>query len=158
MTQRKTWFDIHLILSVFFLPVALVYAITGGLNLVGVGAEQHGPRPPAGMVGRAPANGGPSAPGYGHGAGNGAMAQGGRPEWAGQHKKPTGLYDNIMLLHKGKGGPAFNVVGVAFAVSMLVMYLSGIVIGWSMPGKRRQMLMSAAAGLAVAIVAIAVSL
>lgn len=158
MNRRRTWFDIHLILSVFFLPIALVYAVTGGLNLIGVRAEHHGPRPTAADVEKAPRGGNPSGAGYGRGLGRGATAQGGKPEWAGPRKKPADLYDKIMLLHKGKGGPAFNVVGVAFAVSILVMYISGIVIGWSMPAKRRQMLMSGAIGLVVAITAIAVSL
>jgi len=63
-----------------------------------------------------------------------------------------------MILHRARGGAAFNVLGAAFAISIPLIYISGIVAYWSVPGRRKRLLIAAAIGIVVTVVAAVVSL
>ncbi len=52
--------------------------------------------------------------------------------------KPNWAY-RLIMLHKGKGGRWFDYFGIAFAISMILIYLSGIVIFWKIKDKRKTM-------------------
>lgn len=155
-SKLDIWRDIHALLAAFFLPIALIYVVTGGLYLLGFRRECPGRQPPAARQACAQRNADSGqSPRMRHEQG---------PKQAGKHgggisgRKPTGIYDKLMLLHKAKGGPAFNVLGVAFAVSVLVIYVSGIPVCWSVPSRRRRMLAATAIGLVVTIAAAVASL
>ncbi len=61
--------------------------------------------------------------------------------------KNTSWYRNFVQLHKGKGGIAFKVYAVVFAVSIVALLISGFVIAWQTPNLKRVTLISSLVGL-----------
>jgi len=68
------------------------------------------------------------------------------------------LFSRLMLLHKAKGGTAFNVFGIAFGVALLLMCLSGVLLFWISPGMRKKLILCFAGGLAATVLAVLASL
>jgi len=64
------------------------------------------------------------------------------------------LFSRLMLLHKAKGGTAFNVFGIA----LLLMCLSGVLLFWISPGMRKKLILCFAGGLAATVLAVLASL
>lgn len=64
-----------------------------------------------------------------------------------------GIYPKLLLAHKGKAGILFTILGYGAALSLLAMYVTGILLMWRNRTKRRLMLTSAAVGLGIVIVA-----
>ncbi len=161
-TKPGSWLSVHSYVAAFFLPVAVIFAVTGGLSAVeehgervmGPGLAPHGPGGPpehsAPLRGTiesrpndrpVPALGREGAPG---GRGPGEM-------------RDRGLYGKLLLLHKAKGSPASAALAVSFACAMLVIYFTGIWVCWGNRKLRGGMLISAAAGLIVTIAVVAAS-
>ncbi len=167
----KTWFNLHLILSLFFLPLLVAYAITGGMYMAGAPAQlgsetiTHRLSTPEASPGELTmaalqAEGVELPEGEWrrgktgkHMLGNsaGRHLQFSRDEAAGQaivEEVTPGLYPQMLLIHKGKAGLWFSILGYGAAASMLLLYLSGLAIVWKNHKKRPLMLVSLVLGCA----------
>lgn len=151
--SMKTWCEIHSYVSMFFLPVAVIFAITGGI----LALEEHGR--PGGQelhvrAGQAAPNGygriergGPGGPPEEASAVSGERAHG-------RGGEGSGLLFTLKMLHKAKSGVASKALTVSFGVAMLVIYLSGIWMCWCNNSRRKQMLGFGLAGLIVTVAVI----
>lgn len=149
-TEKKTWLSIHSYVSMLFLPLALTYAITGGLSALGL-SNEHGARP--GPPLRVSGSAGTRQPGMERTEGEaGGRFQSGEPKPGSTNQ---GLYSKLVLLHKAKGSPAFVILAISFAVAMLLIYLSGIWMCWQNRNIRKRMLVAAALGLIVTVAVVA---
>jgi hypothetical protein len=63
-----------------------------------------------------------------------------------------GIYPNLMLAHKGKAGWWFTALGYGAALSLIILYVTGILLMWKNRGKRKLMLVSAFLGTAAVVV------
>lgn len=52
----------------------------------------------------------------------------------------AGIYPNLMLAHKGKAGWWFTALGYGAALSLIILYVTGILLMWKNRGKRKLML------------------
>ena len=167
----KVWMNIHTYVSMFFLPVAIIYAITGGLLVMTSSHEGSHPGGPPSLSGNATVV---------HAGQQGLVTEGERhgadPEAGGAHMEMRGAgpagtasrhadgyaknepLHKLTLMHKGKGGLPFNMLGIGFAVAMLTMYVSGICVFWMNSVRRKRMLLVGTAGFVVTFVAIVASL
>ena len=174
----------HAYLSIFFLPMAGIYAVTGisyvcghaGItDTVRLTAALEAPPPQTSedkgaLVKKILADNGVPCP---KGSGKEMRNQFtiGRP--TGRHavleplrgnvKEVTvsvntpNLFSRLVLLHKAKGGVPFNVFGIAFGVALLLMYLSGLLFFWSASELRTKLTLCFAAGLMVTVIVILTS-
>lgn len=158
--------SLHLVLSLFFLPMIMVYAVTGLLYMGGV--DQHftshvevyelspGDEPPYADSCRELECLGVELPdgkvrpfkgNYILGlmtdthvlflrTGNSLRAEVVKP----------GIYPNLLLVHKGKVGWWFSALGYGAAISLIMLYVTGIFLMWRNRRKRKLMLVSAALG------------
>ncbi len=162
----KHCFKIHLILSLFFLPLLVAYAITGGMYMAGAPGDLgdnvtqvqlHLPKAPttpeeATAELRAAGFDTPEGQEW-RKAKNGNLVLGNS---AGRHFQLTtdgklnliepGLYPQMLLIHKGKAGLWFTILGYGAAASMLLLYLSGLAIVWRNKRQRPLMLVSLVLG------------
>ncbi|WP_104721733.1 hypothetical protein [Helicobacter mesocricetorum] len=148
----KQFRNIHIYLSLFFLPVALMYALTGVLYIFGVdedsGASKHSytikATIPQGeeiqvMLEYLRANKislpRESEPRLDK---KGYLRIGSVHYFAGIKKLGEDTYDimtfkrsfvgDIIMLHKSKGQWYFNILAVGFGVAIAILYLSGLII------------------------------
>ncbi len=169
----KHWLNLHLILSLFFLPLLVTYAITGAMYMAGAPGDLgnnvshvqlHLPNTPTTPE---EATAALKAAGFDVPEGkewrkakNGNLMLGNS---AGPHFQLTasgsldyvepGLYPQMLLIHKGKAGSLwFTILGYGAAASMLLLYVSGLAIVWRNRKKRPVMLATLAAGI-VAVIA-----
>ncbi len=63
-----------------------------------------------------------------------------------------GIYPKLMLAHKGKTGVWFSILGYGSAVTLVILYISGICMVWQNGRRRMWMLASAGAGLLAVII------
>lgn len=177
--MTNVWMRTHNYVSVFFLPVALLYAVTGGLYILGVhgGADRKEiievvsaqPMPQdiealRTFVGTQLQDRNLRLP-----EGDAQLGRGmfiwGQP--TGYHvmleppKGPTATrivcitpasYSRLVFLHKAKCGTPFRVLGIAFAIAMPLIYLSGLVISWRAVSRRRTSIATLAAGAMVTLI------
>lgn len=163
--------SLHLVLSLFFLPMIMVYAMTGLLYLGGV--DQHftsrvvvyeldaSDQPPYADSCRELERRGVVLP------------EGKVKPFKGNHilgpmtnthvmflRKGSslraevvdpGVYPNLMLVHKGKAGWWFTVLGYGGALSLAALYVTGILLVWRNRRKRKLMLVSVALGAAAVV-------
>ena len=61
--------------------------------------------------------------------------------------KNTTWYRNLVQLHKAKGGVAFKVYSVVFAVSILILLVSGFIMAWQTPKLKRLTLITSLVGI-----------
>jgi hypothetical protein len=71
--------------------------------------------------------------------------------------KPNWSY-RLIMLHRGKGGKWFDYFGLFFAISMLLIYLSGIAIFWKVKDKRKMMTFWFTVGVVITSIFIGISL
>lgn len=159
--------SLHLVLSLFFLPMIMVYAVTGLLDLAGTDGnftsrvtvheleggdlppyddscrelERRGVRLPEGKVRPFKGNYVLGSLTDDHilftGKGNSLRAEVVSP----------GIYPKLLLVHKGKAGWWFTFLGYGAVLSLLAVYVTGILLVWKNRGRRRLMLVSAALGI-----------
>ncbi len=163
--HMKTNLNLHLVLSIFFLPLMLMYAITGAMYMAGtdgqLGSEtmayelkaaqaspealaelqRLGVELPEGEL--RPGKGGKVM--LGNGASRHISFSTGRDGTLRAEVVEPGLYPSLMLIHKGKAGMWFTVLGYGAAACMLLLYVTGIVILWK--SRRKRVLMLASFGL-----------
>lgn len=61
--------------------------------------------------------------------------------------KHTTWYRNLVQLHKAKGGMAFKVYAVVFALSIAALLISGFIMAWQTPKLKRVTLITSLAGI-----------
>lgn len=176
------WRNLHAYLAMFFLPMAILFALTGALYIFGItGAlntesyeielKQPLPRPlaqhidaqEAVMVQYAQAKGieipaGKAKKGkqgviLGSATGYHLVLVADRAEnTATLQVNRPGLYYKAVMLHKAKCGMAFKVMGVGLGITMIVLYLSGIFLFLRNRGMRNKLLWTCLAGLIVMLI------
>lgn len=175
----------HAYLSIFFLPVAALYAVTGVCYVCGYSGTLDSARYTVALDALPPVtaetkgtllkkilsdNGIPCPAGEGSESRKGFML--GLP--TGQHAVLEPLRENakealitvntpdlfykLVLLHKAKGGTLFNILGVAFGVALLLMYLSGILLFLKASEFRNKLAICFAGGLIITTLVIVVSI
>ena len=185
MLSAKFWRLSHACVTLFFLPLALIYAVTGIGYICGYTGRVDSARfsvpltgpPPAqpearrALVEKTLSEHGLACPvGEGREVHNrfviGAptrryavleLPRGRSGETVVSLNTP-GLFNKLMSLHKAKGGIAFNVLGVAFGVVLLFSYLSGLALVWNATAMRRPLLLCGVAGFLVVFAVILASL
>jgi hypothetical protein len=61
--------------------------------------------------------------------------------------KNTGWYRNLVQLHKAKGGVAFKIYAVVFAIAIIALLVSGFLIAWQIPKLKNLALIASLVGL-----------
>lgn len=149
-TKKKIWMKVHFYLSLFFLPAALIYAITGSLYLFGIKEEIDAviheikiKSLPKGYEKetilqilkennfKIPKNtnlkmirGNPSMGTIRYSVMAIKEKDGSTTLRIIEH----GLYGILLLMHKGKGGFYFDIIAISFSVSLFLFYFSGLII------------------------------
>ena len=164
--------SLHLVLSLFFLPMVVVYAVTGLLYLAGTDEnftstvtvheldgtdrppyeaslrelERRGATLPEGKV--RPFKGnyvlGPLT--------NDHVLFIRKGDALRAKVVSPGMYPKLLLVHKGKAGWWFAFLGWGAAFSLLAAYETGIALMRKSPGRRRLMLFTAALGVGAVVV------
>ena len=180
----RFWMKIHLYISTFFLPVAMIYAVTGGLEIFGFHgssreqtievtldeplADDMDTRQ-AFVTNQLKKNSLPIPRGrpqtmrgqfvWGRPTGRNVML---RIVQAGNiaqiRIEVPSFYNRLALLHEARGGVVFNILAVGFAIAMIVIYISGILICWNAVKLRRAIILSTIAGLFVTAFAVLMSM
>jgi hypothetical protein len=182
--KTATWVKLHGYISMFFLPMALIYAITGAFIIAGERGEftktelvieaepevfdsidsqkelvvteltKRGEKLPAGN---------PKIWRkelyWGRSSSiNVSLKKAKEPGKAKlQIRKPDLLFATI-ILHRARGGRLFDYLGFAFAIAMIFFYISGIFIFWKIKPKRFALSLTLVAGTVVTIVFFVLSL
>ena len=183
--SKKFWMRIHLYVSMFFIPMALIYAITGGLEIMftfhGYSHEEvieislNEPLSDdlsdlESWVAKQLNERQLPVP-HGHGEMQRGQFIWGRPTGINvalrrnrtentvriRHEVPD-FYNRLANLHEGRGGQAFNIMAMSFSVAMILIYISGILICWKSVKLRRLVLASLSIGLVVTAIAIMMSM
>ncbi len=153
--SAKTWLTIHSYISMFFLPLAIIYAVTGALALT---SSHHGPEgsgPPPTMAGEQSGRLQKASGDEQNISNDNRSISGKTAQRHPERNEQADLMGRLLMLHKGAGSTAVKVYGLLFALAMIVIYFSGIWICWCNPNRRRQMLICALAGLVVTVVVVA---
>lgn len=177
---RQRLITTHLVLASFFLPIAVMFAITGALYTVSIkGSYETTTRDVVltePLVGELPAllavaERELAAAGLSHPTGSASVRKSGDSfelEWTGANRdvslKPgadslqaqlvvrnTTWYRRLVQLHKAKGSDVARAISVSWAVALLGMLASGMALGLAVPTYRRKALVALAAGAAMSI-------
>lgn len=177
MNMQRKLITLHLWLAAFFLPIAVMFATTGGLYTVSIkGSYVETSRtleleqPLAaelslltGIVERAL-----DAEGVAHPSGAASVKKAGTSfelEWTGADRdvvlkptaeplratlviKDTTPWRHLVQLHKAKGSEVAKAISVLWAVGLVLILLSGLLMAWNVPAYRRQALAAGGFGLA----------
>ena len=184
MSLAKFCRTIHAYLSIFFLPMALIYAITGICYICGYTGKSESVRYTAAIEASSPASPAAkdtlvknilSANGIACPSGEGRELRNqyvlGRPTSRHAVLEPIrdgmkeakvvvntpDLFSRLVLLHKAKGGAPFNVFGIAFGVALLLIYVSGIFLFWASLKVRMRLTLCFAGGLVITVLVILAS-
>jgi len=186
MIQRSTLMRLHMLLAAFVLPVAIMFLVTGGLytwgqkgSYVSETVELPLAEPLAAndtvltdLVMQALKERGLDAP-----SGGAKVKKAGTSflfEWTGADLdvvleptadplvaklkiKDTTWYRHLVQLHKAKGGTLFKYLAAFFAISLLLILMSGALMAMQLPKYRGQALFAMAGGFVVFIAAILLS-
>ena len=182
--SQQTWFKIHLYLSLFFLPLAFIYAITGGLIILGNYGDFHKENHVIKLTTQFPQTlegqqeivtnflkeqkipipkGTPKIVRgkfiWGRLSGVFVNLKTTKNGYSGNlFVRQAGWLNSLVMLHKAKGGKAFDHLGISFAIAMIILYLSGIILVWKAKPKRKAMAVSFILGTIVTIACIFASI
>jgi hypothetical protein len=179
--MQRTLISIHLWLAAFFLPIALMFAATGALYTLSIkGSYQETSRTIelaeplraelsalTAVVERALAGEGVAPP-----TGAASIKKAGTGfelEWTGVARdvvlkptddplratlvvKETTPWRHMVQLHKAKGSDLAKAISVLWAVGLVVILLSGLLMAWNVPHYRRRALVAGGLGVATFIV------
>lgn len=178
---KKHWMKIHTYLSLFFLPMCLIYVLTGIGYIAGfkdsAGAKIHKI-----TLESTPQNGKEREfilellknnnlkipkntaitmmrdnPTMGNIKYNVALQK----DKNGQMSlvaTERSIYGVLVLMHKAKGAVYFNALAICFAVSLMIFYLSGLIVTSFCKKNRKPALITLISGLALTAIAIFLSL
>lgn len=178
--KKQIWMKVHLYLSLFFLPAALIYAITGSLYLFNV-REEAGATIHEVKINLLP---------NGHEQETilnilkennlkipkntelkvvrGNQSMGSMQYSVSVIKDKDGsyilrtversLYGILLLMHKGKGGFYFDIIAVSFSISLILFYVSGLIITSFCKNKRKTALIAFLLGFVATITMIILSI
>lgn len=175
LIAKKHWMQIHTYLSLFFLPAMLVYAITGVGYIFGfkegAGAKIQQftiPTPESGKEQEAifqflrennleiPANTELKNARGGMQMGNQSYSV--SLQKSGETSKlvvtDRSLYGILLLMHKAKNTPYFDIIAIGFGISLVIFYLSGLIYTSFCKKNRRTALLVCAAGFVCCALAI----
>ena len=153
MCSSDLFRKIHIYVSLFFLPMALIYALTGALNIFGFtqdsGAkitkleiESAMPKEKAELrdfVIKNLEERGVEVPGdteikqSKRGVSMGGIKYNVRISSIDENRTSIditdrGLFGSLLLLHKAKGGYYFDILAVSFSIALIMLYFSGLFI------------------------------
>ena len=176
--SKKSWMNIHLYLSLFFLPMCAIYVLTGigyifdfkddaGAKIVEISlpnAPQKGEEG-AFMIEtlkannlKVPANtevrlqkGNPTMGSISYAVSLEADRKSGELK---MRVIDRSVYGILVLMHKAKGAVYFNAVAVCFALSLAIFYLSGLIMTSFCKNKRKSAEIAFGAGLIITILAV----
>lgn len=176
--HRLNWMSWHALLACFFLPMMLLYTVTGSLHLldikgenyfedrVAIHLEQDFPELEADAYALLTDHYDPEKYGpikgqyYRFGGGHSwyhfdqeiiiAWKRSGDAELQVFHH---GLWKKLLLIHKGHAHIVFWVLGLALGLSLIFSLLSGVVLAFSTPRYKKTALASVIAGVVVMVVA-----
>lgn len=158
---KKNWMQIHTYLSLFFLPACLIYAITGTGFILGFRADAGATiyefsikeMPEKGeakdfIIQKLRDNNLPipkntelryhrGAPIMGDLKYNIALGKNRNDELV-MRVTNRGLYGILLLMHLAKGKYYFDIIAVAFSVSLILFYLSGLIVTQFCKNKRKE--------------------
>jgi hypothetical protein len=175
--MRKTLLTVHLALAAFFLPIALMFALTGGLYTLAVkggydstsrAIELAAPLTPelgplVALVERELAAATIDVP-----SGSASIKKAGTSfelEWTGVYRdvvlrptanpleaeliiKDTGPWRHAVQLHKAKGSDVAKAFSVTWALGLIFVLVSGMAMAWMAPPYRRMAIKASVAGAA----------
>lgn len=170
---------VHLYLSLFFLPAALIYAITGSLYLLGIKEEANATiheikikQLPKGNERETILNilkennlkipndttlkimrGNPSMGSIRYNV----MVVKEKDDYV-LRVVERSLYGILLLLHKGKGGFYFDIIAIGFSISLMLFYISGLIITSFCKKKRKPALLAFLIGFLVTSIIIFLSI
>lgn len=173
--MQRTLISIHLWLAAFFLPVALMFAVTGALYTLSIKGSYNETsrsielteplRPELGalieVVERSLAAAGVAPP-----SGSAGLKKAGTSfelEWTGAERdvllkptdeplratlvvKETTPWRHMVQLHKAKGSEIAKGISVLWAVGLVVILLSGLLMAWNVPHYRRRAMVAGGLG------------
>lgn len=172
--MKKIGHKLHIYISVFFLPVAIMYAITGALYIFGI-EENTGAKINKYTIEntskedeikvlvnylnnnhiKIPSNTTP------RNAKNGGIQIGGIYYSASIKKVDNkyeittiqrSIYGTLVLLHKSKGGYYFDIIAVSFSIALIVLYVTGFIITSFCKKRRKESIIIFLCGLTTTIV------
>ncbi len=181
LISNKTWMQLHLYISLFFIPMALIYAITGSLYIFNIrqnaGAEIHE------IKIEAPIQKGsereamlkileenkleiPSRTEVRFSRGSHSMGTLKYQVLLTQNKDSSytlktidrNWYGVLLLLHKSAGKYYFDILAVGFSIALVVLYLSGLFMTAFCKRDRKGSLIATLVGFAVTILAVYLSI
>lgn len=176
---KKHWMQIHTYLSLFFLPAMLIYVITGVGNIFGVDNRPSSvqsfsiPTPQTGKEQEAilkalhehsmpiPDNTELRDSRNKHVMGNHSYSVEMSTNTNGETIITTvhhSLFDILLTMHKAKNTPFFDVVAIGFSISLILFYVSGLVMTSFCKRNRKEALGTLSAGIFVCCIAIYFSL
>jgi hypothetical protein len=172
--MRKNIIQFHVILAAFFLPIAIMFLVTGALYTVAIrGAYVETSREVtltqplepelSAFVALVEKELGPLSPPTGSASlkGSGASAS---LDWTGANRdvslqptsnpltykltvKDTTIHRRLVQLHKAKGSTFSKAVSIVWSVGLLAMFVSGFVLAWSVPNYRKTAIIATVTGL-----------
>ncbi|MGX2982316.1 hypothetical protein [Helicobacter sp. 23-1045] len=177
--SKKSWMQIHLYLSLFFLPMCLIYVLTG-IGYIFDFKDSAGAKIIEFALPNAPQKGAESSAIIEILRENNlkiprdtelktqknALTMGGLKysvslqnsggEWKVRVMERS-VYGVLVLMHKAKGAVYFNALAVCFALSLAIFYLSGIIMTSFCKNKRKSAGIAVGSGLIITIIAVILS-
>lgn len=175
--MQRTLTTIHLFLAAFFLPIALMFAATGALYTVSIKGSYEETRRSLALSRPLTAELSAltalveealDAEGVAHPTGAASVKKAGisfELEWTGAERdivlkptsdplvatlviKETTPWRHLVQLHKAKGSDTAKAISVLWAVGLVVILFSGLLMAWNVPGYRRKAIGASLAGIA----------
>lgn len=174
--QRKL-ITLHLWLAAFFLPIAVMFATTGGLYTISIKGsyvestrtlELQEPLAPELSALTRIVEQALDAEGIAHPSGGASVKKAGTSfelEWTGADRdvllkpaadplratlviKDTTPWRHLVQLHKAKGSELAKAISVLWAIGLVFILLSGLLMAWNVPAYRSKAITAAGLGLA----------
>lgn len=176
--KRLIWVQLHVYISCFFLPAAMLYAITGGLYLVGIEGGDSGEYeywlelengwPEDKEVARKIVS--VEMERYGHGRlPNDYYLWEGKHDWFDFKREvflipeennkvklevhQHDIWRQLLFIHKGHAGTFLKIFGILWGVSLLFSLLSGVILALNLPKFKKSSIFSIACGFTVLLLA-----
>ena len=174
---KKNWMQIHTYLSLFFLPTCLIYVITGvgyifdfkvdaDSKIYEFSIDEMPPKEQMQdfIIQKLHDNNLPipkntelryhrGAPTMGDLKYNIALGKNRKDELV-MRVTDRGPYGILLLMHRAKGLYYFDIIAVAFSVSLILFYLSGLIVTQFCKNKRKEGLIALLLGSAITAIAV----